>query len=113
LGITRRIADWPEEWLRNRQQRVVVNGSFSSWEFVLSGVLQFSVLGPILFLIHIRDLGKNICSTVLKFVAKFILTVSKDSGSRFCSLLQRLRSLRMLLNNQKVSIHRRHHLNLR
>ena len=61
------MINWVEKLLIDRRQRVVVDGEVSNWKLVLSGVLQGSVLGPILFLIYINDLDDDITSKVLKF----------------------------------------------
>ena len=51
-------------YLQNRKQHVVLNRSYSDYAITVSGVPQGSVLDPILFLIYINDLEKNIKSNI-------------------------------------------------
>ena len=67
-GIEGKLLSLFQNYLNNRKQRVVINGSESSWGDINAGVPQGSVLGPLLFLVYINDLEVGIKSSV-KFFA--------------------------------------------
>ena len=67
------LAKWIESWLVGRSQSVVVNGTCSSQAMVKSGVPQGTVLGPLMFLLYINDIGNEINSNLSLFADDSIL----------------------------------------
>ena len=45
-----------KSYFTNRQQHVCVNSNLNMWGKIISGVLQGSILGPLLFSIFLNDL---------------------------------------------------------
>ena len=84
-------------WLSNRTQSVCIEGLLSPPKSVLSGVLQGSVLGPLLFLLFINDLIDTIPPEAhptlfaddLKIYSDLPVCLTTTSpGSAYCPLLQ-------------------------
>ena len=86
-GVHNQTHHWITSWLTNRKQRVIVNGVASKWVPVKSSVPQGTVLGPLMFLICINDIGENVFSTLKLFADDCILyrTISTPIG---CHKLQ-------------------------
>jgi ribonucleases P/MRP protein subunit RPP40 len=65
FGIAENVYNRIEDWLRDREQRVVLLGCYSEWISVKSGVAQGPVLGSLLFLIYINDIDESVSSKLL------------------------------------------------
>ena len=78
-GISGSLLKLFEDYLHDRKQRVVLNGFYSDYSPIESGVSQGSGLSPLLFLVYINDLGRNIKFNVMLFADDtMIFSLVKD-----------------------------------
>ena len=69
MGIKGNLLEWLRSFLCKRYQSVMVDGCLSEPSIVKSGVPQGSVLGPLLFLILISDIDKDLLHSFLSSFA--------------------------------------------
>ena len=72
-GISGNLLKLLTDFLKNRKQRVTLNGQTSFWTEVNAGVPQGSILGPLLFLIYINDLPDGLSSNLKLFAFPYFL----------------------------------------
>ena len=61
-GVAGNLLNTLADFLIDRKQGVVLNVQNSTWVNIEAGVPQGSILGPLLFLIYIKDLSENLVS---------------------------------------------------
>ena len=72
-GVDSRLVVWVRELLVGRTQRVRVGGQLSKEVKIASGVPQGNVLGPILFLVYVNDIRRNIDRNIRLFADDHII----------------------------------------
>ena len=92
-GLKGKVLDWLRDFLYDRYQQVVINGSKSSWAKVTSGVPQGSVLGPVLFLVYVNELPSLVQCGIKMFADDAKLYMGLQDGSDALKLQQGLDTL--------------------
>ena len=97
-GIIGNFLTWFENYLTMRNQMVFVNGMYLSRKFISAVVPQGSVLGPLLFLIHINDISDDLTGMAHLFADDTSLSFSSAS----------MAEIEFVLNNdvEKLSMHK-------
>ena len=83
-GFRGRILTWLTSFLLGRQQRVHVGGDSSEWHPVHSGILQGSLMGPLLFVLYVNDLPRCVAHSLVYLFADDLkvfrsIRIPKDS----------------------------------
>ena len=109
-GINENILSCLEAWLTQREQQVTIAGDKSSTAKVTSGVPQGTVLGPLMFLLYINDIGNDITSKIRLFADDSLLYLAistKDDCKRLQQDLDRMvnctKTWQMIFNPLKCS----------
>ena len=105
LGVVGRELDWFKSYLKNRKQRVDINGVISDEKIINISVLQGTTLGPILFLCYINDIHKATQLSLYLFADDTTgLAEHKDLNSLIAFVNTELQKISNWLDSNKMAI---------
>ena len=104
-GVDLHSLRWFKSYLSNRKQSTFVNGTQSSYLYILCGVPQGSVLGPLLFLVYINDIEQCELSSKVEMYADTSLTTSSpDPMTLEFKLNSDLKKIQNWLHSNKLTL---------
>ena len=86
-GIRGTANDWFKRYLSSRSQFVEIDGNISFSLPICCGVPQGSILGPLLYLIFVNDIGKSCHCNILSFADDTTLYVSHSNINTLFSIV--------------------------
>ena len=113
-GVPLKIVRWIQAFLRNRQFKVLLNGSLSRTRWLTHGVPQGAVSSPFLFLFYIKTIADNLPDEVRNsiFADDLIIWASNNQKLEASDSIQRAvrtievwyRKKKMILSDKSVVI---------
>ena len=123
IGVDGSVLSICREFLSNRRQRVVVDGTLSEWIPIVSGVRQGSVLGPLLFILYTSEMFElegnrlhgsannftllavvrnpvdrpNICASLNEDLAGF-----QESNNHWCIIMNPNKTMALLVSRSRT-----------
>lgn len=106
IGVRDKALELIVSYLRNRTQRVRVNGTLSNEQPVLSGIPEGSLLGPILFLAYLNDIfNLELSGRIQLYADDMAIIYSEDSFEDLKLAMESdLRILTSFLTERNLSI---------
>ena len=104
MGIRGNLLSWFTNYLKNREQRVILGGKQSSWGLIKAGVPQGSILGPLLFLVYINDITNVVNNNIRLFADGTTIFVTVDNPTNAaCKLNSDLHNMNNWANRWLVT----------
>ena len=107
-GVKGRAHDWFRSYMSNRTQYCQVDGKLSEPQTIITGIPQGSILGPLLFLVYIKDVPncfKNVDYDMFADDTQ-VGTASKDVKAIFETLNDDLANISVWMAVNKLSLNK-------
>ena len=103
-GLHKNMISWLENYLSQRYQTCFANNVNSTPRLLKCGVPQGSILGPLLFLLHISDIDYNLLNTKLYADDTVIYSTNKDEAVAYGNVERDLKILMKWCDKNRLTI---------